>query len=130
VKTNYDSPEAKARRRFYCSAEWKRIRREHLASEPLCRMCLAAGIVNDGTLTMGGQVQRDARRRFVVVDHITPWRGDLEAARRGPFQTLCPDHHDKAKQVEDLRGYSPKVGADGWPVDNRHPANAKTLIKS
>lgn len=123
MAVGYDTPEGIERRKFYSSKEWRCIRANHLAIEPLCRMCMEAGIINDGSLTMSGHHQPDKRRRFLVVDHIKPWRGDLELAKRGPFQTLCPDHHDKAKQVEDIRGYSAKVGADGWPIDPRHPAN-------
>jgi hypothetical protein len=30
-------------------------------------------------------------------------------------------HHESAKKREEARGYSTRVGAEGWPVDPRHP---------
>ena len=94
-----------------------------IVAEPLCRMCLAAGLLNDGGLTAGGEEQRNAKRRHLVCDHIVPHRGDVAAFWRGPFQTLCPDHHDRAKQIEETKGFSVAVGGDGWPIDPGHPAN-------
>ena len=61
-----------------------------------------------------------------VVDHITPHKGDLKLFwSRSNWQPLCKPHHDGAKQQAERRGYSPEVGADGWPVDVRHPANQR-----
>ena len=108
---------------LYGSAGWKKRRRAHLETEPLCRPCLLNGIVNDGSLTMQGQRQPNPRRRFLVADHIEPHMGDPEKFWHGALQTLCPDHHDKAKQIEEHRGYSTETGADGWPLDDRHPGN-------
>jgi len=109
---------------LYGSQAWKRRRAAHLKTEPLCRRCLAIGIVNDGTLTMQGQAQPNRRRHFLVADHIEPHLGDAYKFWNGELQTLCPDHHDKAKQVEEHRGYSTETGADGWPVDVSHPGNS------
>jgi hypothetical protein len=91
--------------------------------EPLCRFCLAKGIINDGTRTMTGHLQRDPRRRYLVADHIVPHRGDRTLFLEGELQTLCLDHHDSVKQQQEVRGFSTEVGADGWPVDPNHPAN-------
>ena len=117
------SEEARRYRRWYNTARWKRIRDAQLRDQPLCQMCLKRGLVNDGSRTMTGEAQADPRRRHLVCDHITPHRGDEQAFWAGPFQTLCPDHHDIVKQGEDLRGYSKELGLDGWPIDPRHPAN-------
>lgn len=86
-------------------------------------MCLAVGVLNNGTLRPDGGEQTKKHRRFLVCDHITPHKGDQDAFWSGPFQTLCPDHHDKQKQIEENRGYSTSVGVDGWPIDPNHPGN-------
>ena len=36
-------------------------------------------------------------------------------------QSLCKQCHDSTKQREESRGYSTKVGADGLPLDRKHP---------
>ena len=60
---------------------------------------------------------------------ITSRRIEGDDELSGPFwdpdnwQALCKSHHDGAKQSEDRRGYSTAVGADGWPLDPRHPVN-------
>lgn len=117
------SAEAQAYRRLYKTARWQRTRQAHLAEEPLCRMCSGRGLVNDGSLRPDGTRQPDPRRRFLVVDHVEPHRGDEERFFAGPFQTLCPDDHDRRKQAEEHRGFANDVGLDGWPIDPAHPAN-------
>lgn len=110
---------------LYNRSDWRRrLRPAHLKKEPLCRACLRRGIVNDGSLTASGERQSNLRRRFLVVDHIIPHRGD-EALFFDPenFQTLCPDDHDQNKQRLEARGYSEERGDDGWPLDPLHPAN-------
>lgn len=111
-------------RRWYQTRDWKQGRALHLAQEPLCVECLALGIVNDGSLTAAGTVQADARRRFLVVDHKVPHRGDRGLFfDRANWQTLCPDHHDRDKQQQEIRGWTNRRGADGWPIDPAHPSN-------
>lgn len=111
-------------RRLYKTAAWLRLAAAQKAAEPLCRTCLSLGRENDGSLTGTGARQESPRRRYVVADHVIPHRGD-EALFYDPgnLQTLCPDHHDRDKQIEELKGYSERRGADGWPIDPRHPAN-------
>nr|WP_244485255.1 HNH endonuclease signature motif containing protein [Pseudolabrys sp. Root1462] len=60
-----------------------------------------------------------------VVDHIIPHKGDQKLFWdiEGNWQPLCKFHHDSAKQAEEGRGYSGEVGLDGWPLDQKHPAN-------
>lgn len=113
-----------SRHRLYKTARWRHGRLAHLAIEPVCRYCRQAGILNDGSRTAAGGAQTSKRRRFLVVDHIVPHRGDLDLFwDRANWQTLCPDHHDIVKQREELRGFSNVRGADGWPLDPDHPAN-------
>ncbi|MCL4065331.1 HNH endonuclease [Pseudomonas sp. GX19020] len=109
---------------LYKNSAWRNARLAHLSAEPICRYCRQAGITNDGSLTAGGARQADHRRRFLVVDHIVPHRGDLGLFwDRLNWQTLCPDHHDIVKQREEVRGFSNARGPDGWPLDPAHPAN-------
>lgn len=112
---------------FYKLARWcglHGLRRAHLGREPVCRYCRQAGVTNDGSLTAAGEAQPDRRRRFLVVDHIVPHRGDPALFWDGTnLQTLCPDHHDVVKQREEVRGFSNARGPDGWPLDPQHPAN-------
>ena len=111
-------------RKLYKTTQWRKGRLAHLAVEPLCRFCKQADILNDGSLTAGGEPQTDPRRCFLVVDHVIPHRGDLSLFwDRMNWQTLCPDHHDRAKQREEVRGFSNLRGPDGWPLDPNHPSN-------
>lgn len=113
-----------SRHGLYKTARWKRSRLDHLRQEPICRMCQLRGVINDGSRTASGEIQKNARRRFLVVDHVIPHRGDLTLFwDAGNWQTLCPDHHDVVKQREEVRGFSNARGSDGWPLDPLHPAN-------
>ncbi|MDW4550872.1 HNH endonuclease [Defluviimonas sp. D31] len=111
-------------RHLYKTAAWRRLAAAQKARAPLCAACLTRGFANDGSLTSAGAPQPDPRRRFLVADHRIPHRGDV-ALFHDPdnLQTLCPDDHDRNKQREEVRGYSEERGADGWPLDPRHPAN-------
>lgn len=92
---------------LYTTEAWLRIREAQLAREPLCRMCQEAGVIAAAT----------------VCDHVEPHKGDPEKFFAGPFQSLCEPHHNSSKQREEARGFSSAVGPDGWPLDERHPAN-------
>lgn len=110
---------------LYSRSAWRRVLRPaHLAKEPECRACKRRGIINDGSRTSSGARQMNPKRRFLVVDHVIPHRGD-EALfyDAGNLQTLCPDDHDQNKQRLEKNGYSEERGLDGWPVDPLHPAN-------
>lgn len=84
-----------------------------LAREPLCAKCLPKGYSTEAT----------------VADHNPPHRGDLHAFWHGPLQSLCKLCHDRDKQREEARGFSDSTGADGWPTDPRHPANANVCTR-
>ncbi|MCA1452145.1 HNH endonuclease [Bradyrhizobium sp. BRP22] len=92
---------------FYDTAVWQRLRRLQLTHEPLCKMCLARGVVTPAR----------------VADHVEPHNGDWNKFRLGPLQSLCFDCHDIHKRRIDLHGYSSDIDDDGWPIDPRHPAN-------
>ena len=58
-------------------------------------------------------------------DHVEPHKGDQQKFFFGELQSLCKLHHEGAKKREDARGYSTQIGADGWPVDPRHPVYSR-----
>jgi hypothetical protein len=60
-----------------------------------------------------------------IADHIEPHRGDPQKFWFGALKSLCEPHHKGAKQQIEKRGYSTEIGSDGWPIDERHPANRK-----
>ncbi len=97
-------------RKWYTTKAWRSIKERRKAADPLCRKCL---LVGRNTLT-------------TIVDHIKPHRGD-----RALFfcyentQGLCKTCHDSDKQQEERLGYSTAIDPEtGWPIDERHPANA------
>jgi 5-methylcytosine-specific restriction endonuclease McrA len=64
---------------------WRRVRALHLRSEPLCRMCLARGVVTPATM----------------VDHVLPINDGGERLDDDNLQSLCVDCHAK-KTADDL----------------------------
>jgi len=89
---------------------WQQLRKRFLRDHPLCVKCLAQGRIGYAS----------------IVDHIQAHRGDDELFwDEDNWQALCKQHHDGAKQSEDKRGFSSAVGADGWPLDPRHPVNRR-----
>jgi 5-methylcytosine-specific restriction enzyme A len=93
---------------YSASMIWRRKAKRQLALEPLCAYCLRRGIITPATLA----------------DHCEPHGGDWEKfLLTGKLQSLCWPCHSQTKQREERRGYSDEVGDDGWPVDEKHPAN-------
>lgn len=106
------SKASEAYRHLYNASRWKHpdhgVRARQLRKQPLCEFCLKANRITVAT----------------VCDHIDPRSKDTEEGFfAGPFQSLCADHHNAAKQREESAGYSAEAGEDGWPIDPRHPAN-------
>jgi len=123
------SPEALAYRALYADARWcgpRGRRRLHLAEHPLCERCLWRGIVNDGSKRRDGSPQPTKRRRYLVVHHRVPHRGDPELFFGGELETLCPDHHDIDAQQEEsgrvIEEIAPLTGLPFEPqgADKRH----------
>ena len=96
--------EQKDRKSLYKTKAWHRIRWHQLQQHPLCAYCLKMGMTTPAT----------------IVDHIEPHRGDSVKFFAGPFQSLCKQHHDSAKQREEKRGMAQGCGADGVPLDSGH----------
>src|SRR5262245_13124542 len=67
---------------FYKTARWQRLRKFQLMQHPLCKFCLARGIVTAAK----------------VVDHVVPHKGDWTAFVTGALQSLCESCHNSAKR--------------------------------
>lgn len=99
------SEQAKAYRRLYGTARWKRTRKAQLDNQPLCENCLKHGRYTPAT----------------VCDHVDPkTKLDPEQFFIGPFQSLCDAEpwrcHSSGKQREEQGGAPmPIIGLDGWP---------------
>lgn len=84
------------------------MRDYQLRKEPLCAACLKAGQVTPAT----------------IADHDPPHKGDWNAFRLGPLQSLCEECHErKHNRLGPALRASKAVDADGYPIDPRHPFN-------
>ncbi len=92
---------------LYNTARWKQIREDHLASSPLCVMCLEEGKTRVGT----------------ICDHVHNHKGDVFEFFNGERQTLCKSHHDSVKQSQDRTGKRKGFNDLGEPLDKNHPWN-------
>jgi len=78
---------------------WRKLRRAHLAREPLCRECLKEGKVTPAT----------------DVDHVQPHRGDRDKFWNGAMQSLCKVHHGAKTALENGKRPKVKIEVDGAP---------------
>lgn len=102
------SPEAEAYRKLYKTKRWQDTRARQLAKNPVCQRCFKRGHVIKAT----------------VCHHVDKnSKTDPATFFAGPFESLCAPCHDSHAQSEERIGYSNEIGPDGWPVDERHPAN-------
>ncbi len=92
---------------LYKTARWIAIRAHQLATEPLCRMCKARGVVTPAT----------------TVDHVEQHHGNAEKFFAGPFQSLCDICHAGPKQSQERTGALRGCAPDGTPLDPQHPWN-------
>ena len=91
---------------MYKTKVWKEGRLVHLAQHPLCASCASRGIVRAAT----------------VVNHRVAHRGQWTLFKDSDnWQSLCKSCHDSEAQSQDVRGYTNRIGNDGWPLDDRHP---------
>lgn len=95
--------------RWYDSPRWQRLRAFQLREHPLCAICASRGHVVPAT----------------IVDHVEKHAGDWTKFVTGKLQSLCKPCHDGEKKIIEIRGYSTKIGEDGWPLDPHHPAYRK-----
>lgn len=103
--------EAHPWRALYDTAAWKRLRRAHLARDPLCARCKRDGRTTEAT----------------VVHHVERHNGDPAKFFGSELEGLCKAHHDGEAQGEEHHGFVDTIGADGWPIDPRHPVNRRDL---
>jgi 5-methylcytosine-specific restriction protein A len=83
-------PRKSAAERGY-GRRWQAARLEHLAREPLCRVCWTV----DAIATPA-----------TVVDHIEPPESRMDPLfwRRSNWQSLCKKHHDAKTLQQSVRG--------------------------
>jgi 5-methylcytosine-specific restriction enzyme A len=70
-----------------------------------------------------------------IADHIEPHRNDAVKFWNGALQSLCAHCHESRKKFIEHRGFDKAIGADGMPIDPRHPvripgAAAQTRVVS
>lgn len=96
------SPQAAIYHQLYYTPRWRRERAQHLAREPLCRMCARAG----------------RQTKATTVDHIKPHGGDDRLFwDQANWQSLCDTHHLVVKRRMEAGGPEPlAIGPDGWPL--------------
>lgn len=99
-------------RKWYSTRRWFRKRAAQLKAHPFCKLCEVMGKTRIAT----------------VADHVEPHGGDPLKFWHGELQSLCADCHDRAKQREEVEGFSRDIGRDGWPIDPRHPFNKNARI--
>jgi 5-methylcytosine-specific restriction endonuclease McrA len=92
-------------RDWYGLGRWKTRAHFQLRQHPLCRYCLDKNVVTIA----------------VIADHVVPHRGDWNAFWLGALQSLCKTCHESGKKYAENRGFRSDIGADGWPVDPKHP---------
>lgn len=90
---------------WYSDRKWRKLRAHQLRSSPWCEICDKRGKVTPAT----------------VVDHVQPHRGDKILFWYGKIQSVCKACHDGEKHVVELKGFSDRIGADGFPLDPKHP---------
>ena len=94
---------------LYKTALWKRLRLAQLTRDPLCVYCDAMGRV-----VMAG-----------VVDHIKPHKGDeIKFYNPDNLQSMCKQHHDSTKSIEERRGVIVGGNTQGVPIDPNHHWNS------
>lgn len=94
--------------KMYDTRTWRLLRDAHLKANPLCELCL----------------RRDRTTAGTVVHHKVPHRGDWSKFRDpSNLETACKSCHDGELQLKEKRGFSNRVGLDGFPLDEEHPFN-------
>lgn len=109
--TSTKSWDTEGKRNKLYGRRWRKERGQFLVLNRFCKFCRDEG----------------KRTHATVVDHIIPHRGDEQIFwDKSNWQPLCKQHHDGDKAVIEARGYSDRIGVDGWPVDPVHPSNGGT----
>ena len=103
--------EAREWRKLYHTSTWQTLRRQALTRDGYqCQRCRVM-------LTNGRRSPRSA-----VVHHMQPHKGDRDLFfDLDNLQAVCWQCHSGAIQSGEVLGYDSAIGADGWPVDPKHP---------
>ena len=114
ARDNRRSEQAKAYRWMYFTPEWQHTRKEVLIRDGYqCQRC---------KVMLTG---RHPAPNSPAVNHIDK-DAKLYAHRRfepNECEALCKQCHDGPTQSKERRGYDKTIGADGYPIDEKHPAN-------
>lgn len=95
---------------WYDSVTWKRLREVVLQKHPLCGRCR----------------ERNRLVPATTVNHRVPHRGDWSLFNDiHNLEAVCASCHSGEIQQQEVRGYSSRVGEDGWPTDANHPFNKR-----
>lgn len=90
---------------IYNSKEWKALRDDHLAKNPLCKYCNDFGRVVAAS----------------VVNHIEPHRGDKALAfDPANLESACETCHNVHSDAQDKGKTMAGCDADGMPIDPNH----------
>ncbi len=109
-KKRYDKYGREEWRRWYKLKAWRQARNKQLTEHPLCSKCLDRGKQVVAT----------------VVHHPTAHKGVwLLFIDPANHESVCKPCHDGELQQIEKRGFSSRVGADGWPTDEQHPLYQK-----
>ena len=106
------SVEAYHYRNLYNHPFWDALRTAKLVRNPDCERCKQLGRTTPAT----------------VVHHIREHKGDRRLFFKvANLQSLCAPCHDGPMKQAEYRGFENSIGADGFPLDPRHPANRLAL---
>ena len=105
------TPEADEYRKLYRTKHWRHLREQALLRDMFkCQRCKVA-------LKRGRTEPQSA-----VVHHIEAHKGNHDLFFDiDNLQSVCWSCHSGVIQSEEARGYSTQIGADGWPIDPKHP---------
>lgn len=109
-RREYDRKRAEEQpwRKLYNTPRWRRMRARKLQANSLCEPCMDQGRCSLAT----------------VVDHKTAHKGDRSLFfDEANLESQCSTCHDRHKQREEVVGFHVRTDDDGWPTDERHPAN-------
>jgi 5-methylcytosine-specific restriction protein A len=100
-------------RKLYYTKQWRTLRGTILTRDHYrCQRC-------NVNLTSGRSDPRSA-----IVHHKQPHKGNLTLFYDpSNLEAVCWSCHSGGIQSEEVLGYNTTIGADGWPVDARHPAS-------
>ncbi|MBT6298605.1 MAG: HNH endonuclease [Rhodobacteraceae bacterium] len=109
---NKRSTTADEYRKLYHTKQWRSLRGLVLTRHKFrCQRCKV-------TLTNGRSDPRSA-----IVHHIKPHKGNLTLFYDPDnLEAVCWSCHSGAIQSQEALGYDTTIGADGWPVDAKHPS--------